>query len=294
MVFDRRVTVTLSTPDVDALDDAVLALREWQHDGTPVPLHPGDLGWHRRLGAETTAAAVRVWSRDGQALAVGLLDAPGLVRFGIAPAAERDEELADRMAADLTRPERGVLPAGPAAVEVRCGAALRSLLTEAGWHDDEPWTPLRRDLARPVEPSALRVEEVDAGSASEWTAVLASAFGATATGDERWRAMTAGTPYPDARCLLGYDERDVAVAVAGVWAAGSARPGLIEPLGVHRDHRGRGYGREITVAAAAALQQLGSSSAVVATPSANTGAVATYVAAGFERLPDVRDVARAG
>jgi len=294
VVFDQRVTITLSTPDVAALADAVQALRSWQHDAAPVPLHPGDLGWHRRLGAEATAAAVRVWSRDGMALAVGLLDGPGLVRLGMAPVAERDEELATRMAADLARPERGVLPVGPAAVEVRCGAALRPLLTGAGWDDDEPWTPLRRDLARPVEPSALRVEEVGAGSASVWTAVLASAFGTTATGDERWRAMTAGTPYPDARCLLGYDDRDVAVAAAGVWAAGSGRPGLIEPLGVHAEHRGRGHGREITIAAAAALQRLGASSAVVATPSANTGAVATYVAAGFQKLPDVRDIARAG
>jgi ribosomal protein S18 acetylase RimI-like enzyme len=58
---------------------------------------------------------------------------------------------------------------------------------------------------------------------------------------------------------------------------------------VHRDHRGHGYGKAITVAAAAALQELGSSSAIVCTPSFNVGAVATYKSAGFQQLPEVRD-----
>jgi ribosomal protein S18 acetylase RimI-like enzyme len=63
-------------------------------------------------------------------------------------------------------------------------------------------------------------------------------------------------------------------------------------MGVHRAHRGHGYGQAITVAAAAELQQLGSSSAVVCTPSFNVGAVATYKAAGFEPLPETRDLYR--
>ncbi|MBB3098406.1 ribosomal protein S18 acetylase RimI-like enzyme [Actinoplanes campanulatus] len=63
-------------------------------------------------------------------------------------------------------------------------------------------------------------------------------------------------------------------------------------MGVHHDHRGHGYGRAITVAAAAALRQMGSSTATVCTPSSNTGAVATYVSAGFDRLLDVADFRR--
>src|SRR5215472_13661175 len=74
-------------------------------------LHPGDLGWHWRFGAEATAAAVRTWSRGGQILAVGLLDSPVLLRLAIAPEAQHDEELAQQMAADVTQPERDVLPA---------------------------------------------------------------------------------------------------------------------------------------------------------------------------------------
>ena len=73
------------------------------------------------------------------------------------------------------------------------------------------------------------------------------------------------------------------------------RPGparLLEPMGVHRDHRGHGYGTAITVAAAALLRELGSSSAIVCTASSNVGAVATYGSAGFRQLPDVKDLRR--
>ncbi|MEV0501823.1 GNAT family N-acetyltransferase, partial [Streptomyces spectabilis] len=41
--------------------------------------------------------------------------------------------------------------------------------------------------------------------------------------------------------------------------------------------------------AAAALRRLGSSSALVCTPSSNVGAVATYASAGFRELPEMRD-----
>lgn len=79
-----------------------------------------------------------------------------------------------------------------------------------------------------------------------------------------------------------------------VWSAGEGRPGLIEPMGVHRAHRGRGYGRAITIAAARALRELGSSSVVVCCPSSNAAAVATYRSAGLERLPERRDLCRGG
>ena len=68
----------------------------------------------------------------------------------------------------------------------------------------------------------------------------------------------------------------------------SGEPGLLEPMGVHQEHRGHGYGKAITVAAAASLQELGSSSAIVCTPNFNVGAVAAYKAAGFQQLPEIR------
>ena len=101
--------------------------------------------------------------------------------------------------------------------------------------------------------------------------------------------MATGLPYADARCLVAYDDRGNAVAEVTVWSAGPGKPGLLEPMGVHAEHRGRGFGRMISVAAAGALRGLGSSSAIVCTPSANVGAVATYESAGFQPLLERRD-----
>jgi ribosomal protein S18 acetylase RimI-like enzyme len=283
------MAITLGTPAVDELGSAVGALREWQYDGAPWQLHPGDLGWFWRFGAEATAAAVRTWSRDGQILAVGLLDGADLLRVTMAPAARRDEELAAQLVADVTDPERGVLPHGKVHVEAPWDALVQDLLSEGGWDTDEPWAPLRRDLTEPVEAPGVRVEVIGPERAHVRAAVQRAAFDRSTFTDERWHAMAGGVPYGDARCLIGYDDHGQAVAAVTVWSAGPGRPGLLEPMGVHRNHRGQGYGKVITVAAAAALQELGSSSAVVYTPSSNVGAVATYRSAGFEPLPEVHD-----
>ncbi|MGW6925961.1 GNAT family N-acetyltransferase [Streptomyces sp. NPDC054950] len=288
------MAMVLGKPEVDGLNEAVGALREWQRDGAPTQLHPGDLGWFWRFGAQATAAAVRTWSRDGRILAVGLLDEPRLLRLAIAPDARRDEEPARQLLEDLTEPERGVLPAGKVSVEAPTGALLQDLLLEHGWHADEPWTPLRRDLTRPVKDPGLRIEVTGPGPGQipARTAVQRAAFDRSTFTDEHWRAMAAGSPYADARCLVGYDARGNAVAAVTVWSAGPGKPGLLEPMGVHREHRGHGHGKAITVAAAAALRELGSSSAIVCTPSANAGAVATYRSAGFRQLPETRDLYR--
>lgn len=283
------MTIVLGTPGIDGLSEAAGALREWQSDKAPMQLHPGDLGWFQRFGAETAAAAVRTWSRDGRILAVGLLDGPDLLRMTTAPEAMQDEELARRMAADIIDPVRGVLPAGKVNVEAPKDALVQHVLAESGWGTDEPWTPLRRDLTEPVEDPGVRIEVAGPEQASERTAVHRAAFEGSTFTDERWHAMAAGALYADARCLLAYDDEGNAVAAVTVWSAGPGRPGLIEPMGAHRDHRGRGYGKAICVAAAAVLREMGSSSVIVCTPSSNVGGVAAYRSAGFEPLPEVRD-----
>ncbi|WP_308121896.1 GNAT family N-acetyltransferase [Actinotalea ferrariae] len=283
----------LSVPRADELAELLRVLRTWQREGGPVQLHPGDVGWFWRFGADATAAAVRTWSRDGVVLAVGLRDGDRLLRLAVAPGAEDDDELARQVADDVAHAERGVLPAGAVDVEARSGGALVERLREAGWTDGEAWTPLVRGLTEPVEPAGVDVETVGADGAPLWAAVQGAAFGRPTPAVERWHAMAAGPAFADARCLLARDADGTAVAVAVVWSAGAGRPGVLEPMGVHPDHRGHGYGTAITVAAAAHLRALGASSAAVCTPSANGAGVATYRAAGFRELPAVRDVHRA-
>lgn len=291
-LLDRGVPIAMQQPGLGELIAAVGALREWQYDGAPMQLHPGDLGWHWRFGPEATAAAVRIWSQERQILAVGLVDSPGLVRLAIAPGAQHDEELAGQILADLSRPERGVLPHGQVVVEARCGDLVPAMLLDDGWEADEPWTPLSRELADPVPDCGVRIEVIGPQRARVRAAVQRAAFDRSTFTDERWHMMAAGPAYADARCLVAYDEQANAVAAATVWSAGPGRPGLLEPVGVHREHRGHGYGTAISLAAAAALREMGSSTATVCTASSNVGAVATYRSAGFRQLPNVRDLRR--
>ncbi|GAA3546241.1 hypothetical protein GCM10022295_30250 [Streptomyces osmaniensis] len=283
------MTIALGKPGVDGLSGTVGVLREWQYDGAPMQLHPGDLGWFWRFGPAATAEAVRTWSRGGRVLAVGLLDGPDLLRLTIAPDAHRDEELARQLVKDVSRTEHGVFGEDKAYIEAPMAALVQQLLADDGWDVDEPWTPLRRDLAEPVEDPGVRIEVIGPEQAHVRAAVQRASFNSSTFTDERWHAMASGALYADARCLVAHDDRGGAVAAVTVWSAGRGKPGLLEPMGVAQDHRGRGYGRAITVAAAAALQELGSSSAIVCTPSSNVGAVATYRSAGFEPRPEVRD-----
>jgi GNAT superfamily N-acetyltransferase len=277
-VFDRSMTIQMTTPDVRSLPDAIHAVRRWQTDRSPIQLHPGDLGWNVRFGEAETAAAVRVWSGDSGILAVGFLDGPGLVRLTVDPLRRDDVRLAEELADGVD----GIFPSGTASVEAPQDAVLHQVLGARGWHQGESWTPLRRNLAQPVLPVSLRVETVGADLAAARATVHRAAFPNSTFSEQRWQVMAAGTAYADARCLLGFDANGTPVAAITVWSAGAGRPGLIEPMGVHLDHRGHGYGTEITLAGALALRELGASSAIVATPSANVGAVATYRAAGFE------------
>lgn len=293
-VSDRGMSLDLSTPRPDQLAAPVEALRAWQDDSAALQLHPGDIGWFRRFGAEATASALRTWSVGRQVLAVGLLDGADLLRVTAAPQVRADQGVAAAIVADIDDPGRGVLPAGAATVEAPSGSLLQAALDGRGWALDEAWTPLRRDLSAPVDAPGLRVALVERDRSSHWAAVVSSAFGNSAFGPERWSAIAAGPVYADARSLVGYDQRDEPVAAITVWSAGPGRPGLIEPMGVAAEHRGKGYGRGITLAGAAALQRLGCSSAQVCTPSSLTGAVATYRSAGFLAEPERTDRHRHG
>ena len=279
------MTGVIETPGVDELSEVVHVLREWQHDGAPVQLHPGDVGWFCRFGLAATAAALRVWRRDGRIRAVGLLDEPDLLRLTIAPDALGEEDLARELADGAD----DVLAPGKAVISAPEEAVLQEVLAAAGWRVDEAWLPLRRDLADPVADPGVRIEAVGPARVPDRVAVQRAAFTRSTFTEEAWHAMASGVGYADARCLVAYDEQGAAVATVTVWSAGPGKPGLIEPMGVHADHRGQGHGTAITRAAAAALRELGSTTAIVCTPRSNGGAVATYKAAGFAELPEIRD-----
>ena len=289
----------VTTPDVSRLVQVGETLARWQVDGGPVHLHPGDLGWYSLRGAEETAAAIRIWAEGATPCAIGLLDGPELLRLAIDPTRRDDTGLATQIADSIEDPGAGVLAPGQATVEARGAEALTRTLGRRGWQEDEPWTPLHFDLSAPVQPAATLIETIDEDRAGEWVGVHWSAFRGTPLDDgvrqtfvDRWLTMTSGPFAQASRSLAAFDEKGEAVAVTTVWSAGPGRPGLIEPMGVHRDHRGRGYGVEITRAGAAALREMGSSSVMVAAEGSNDGALATYRAAGFVPAAPVADMSR--
>ncbi|MBO3095463.1 GNAT family N-acetyltransferase [Cellulomonas dongxiuzhuiae] len=293
------MSIVMTTPGIHELREVAQVLQGWQHDGGPLHLHPGDLGWHSMKGAAATAAALRLWSRDGRGVAVGLLDGPQLLRMAFAPDLEDDEEVARRVVTDAGDPARGVLAAGSATIEARGAPCFSRLLARHGWQPDELWTPMHRDLSSPVGDLGARVETIGPDRAGVWLEVHWSAFrGAPFTETDRrrlvdrWLDMAAGPFSAGSRFLAAFDPLGNAVAAAAVWSAGPGRPGLVEPMGVHRDHRGRGYGTAITCAAASALRTMGASSAIVCAESSNVGAVSTYTAAGFIAEQEVADLQR--
>lgn len=286
------MTIATITPTAEELDTVVRILGEWQSDDRPVLLHPGDIGWVWRFGAGRAAEAIRLWSRAGEVLAIGLLDGPDVLRLEIAPEALHDEQLARQVAEQATTPGRGVLPEGKAYVAAPPGALVQHVLMDGGWASDAAWTPLRRDLDEPVPDPGMHIEVVGPEQAPERAAVQRSAFAKSTFTEERWHTMAAAAPYAAARCLLARNDQGDPVAAVTVWSAGEGRPGMIEPMGVHADHLGHGYGRAITLAAARTLQALGASSIVVDTPTSNAAAVATYQSAGLQRLPELLDLRR--
>ncbi|TDW23108.1 acetyltransferase (GNAT) family protein [Kribbella kalugense] len=284
MVWDWGMGIGVGVVGVGELGGVVGVLRGWQREGVALQLHPGDLGWFWRFGAEQTAAATRVWQRDGEIVAVGMLDEPDWLRMAIAPEAQRDEELARQIVEDVP----GVLIDGKVTVETPMGALVQDLLFKEGWTADKPWIPLHRSLAGSVPDPGMRVDVIGSEEGHERAEVQRASFDGSTFTTARWFAMADGEPYADARCLVVRNDIGESVAAATVWSAGEGRPGYIEPMGVHRMHRGRGYGTAMVLACARALQEMGASSVYTCTPAFNVGAVATYQAAGLQPLPEIR------
>lgn len=301
VVLTVAMRLKLRTPSGAELVRIADLMSTWQTDPWVGHLHPGDLGWRTLVGAEATAEDLRVWSVGARTVAVGLID-DGVLRLALDLAAADDDDAAAHLACTLEDSAQDLFSDGEWLVEARGATALRRLLIASGWTDDEPWSPLALDLSvtrLPLPTRTLRVERVGLEAAEDWTSVHWSAFqGTPFTGERRdrftsrWGIMLTGSLADRAQCLMGYDEQGQPVAVATVWSAGQGRPGLIEPMGVHRDHHGHGYGTAITVAGARALQLAGASSAVVAAEDSNPAALATYRAAGFRSLGTVRDLRR--
>lgn len=280
-------SVIITTPRSNNLEQIIATLADWQQDRDVIQLHPGDIGWFQRFGEKATSDALRLWEKDGQLASIGMMDGSDLLRIALNPAFETDTELAEQMAKDIDE----ILEAG-ACLEARSADLLRKKLSKANWKEGEPWTSLALDLTESPKEADLEIKEVGEDQVTVRTSLQRASFDNSTFTEDNWRNMASGPAYKNARCLIGYDTDKNTVAMVTVWSAGEGRPGLIEPLGVDKKFRGNGYGKAITLAAAKALEEMGSSSVLVCTESSNVGAVNTYKSAGFRELPDIRDLVK--
>lgn len=293
--------VSLVTPSVSELPSLIATLSTWQEDRSPIQLHPGDIGWHAMRGLEVTASHLRAWqAEDSAVLAIGMFDGDHLLRLALSPSAAQDREVCVAIARDLTeQSESSLFPPGQHSVESRRARMLDSYLGEHGWERGELWTALHFDLSAPVEfeetlgEAGLRVESA-IDLPREWMIVHRSGFHATPyTPEEEERAATnfqtmVDANLVDARHLAMYQGDDM-VGVVSVWSAGVGCPGLLEPLAIHPRFRGLGFGRILVRAAMGHLREMGASSGLVCTDTANTAAIATYRSAGFVADEPVAD-----
>jgi ribosomal protein S18 acetylase RimI-like enzyme len=141
-----------------------------------------------------------------------------------------------------------------------------------------------------VSSRAVPVVEADA---ADRVLVQRSAFATSTFTVERWSAMKRSPAGGLAVETLVRTPAGEPAAAATGWFAGVGKCGLLEPVGAHPDHRGRGYGRDAVLGACAALAERGASAVAVVTPSSNAAAVALYRSAGFTVVRENRDWVRA-
>lgn len=264
-------------------------LAAWEPpDGHADQLHPGDIGWNLRFEDALVEATQLRWRTDvGEVVAIGLLDAPNVLRLAVDPARLADLPFA-RLLADHVE---SVLADGEVFVDGPAPPAVwRVVLAERGWQTDpETW----QHLWRPLSPAdaATDVPGV-AGVSGEAdvearVAVQRAAFSGSTSTVPRWWSMMAGPCYDRDLDLVARDDGGTAVAGATGWLAGPGRCAILEPVGTHRDHQGRGHGSRVIAAACVALARSGASGVAVHTPVSNLGAVAAYGRAGFRPLASV-------
>ena len=226
-----------------------------------------------------------LWGRDGQVLAVGLVDGPGSCDWR-----SRQAEHDRSGPPDGRRRE----PAGarrPAPGEGLRRGEIRRIVPGAaaqGRVADEPWTPLQRDLAvgRGLR-RAVRGDRSEAGRVR--SAVQRAAFERSTFAEDRWHAMASGPAYQTpgvSSPMTGTTPRWRPQRCGRPAGARAARADGRAPRSSrsrlrHGDHRRRSATRGNSARRARSCVPRGS----------NVGAVATYGSAGFRQLPDVRTCA---
>ena len=274
----------------DDVAPLIEAMSAWDVQGTYVSgLSAGDVGWQLRNPDELVDGSIHGWWDGEELLAAALLEEGWSARPRLAPFRARSREVAEAV-----RLEVEAMTGEQVWCDADHGTAMRHVLLQAGWQTDpEPWVCLHRDVAGdpayepPAGVTVLRGhEDVEGRVDAQRHGFEKSTFDVAS-----WHRMAAGPGFrPELDLVLHVD--GVACAVATAWLSPQGGTSVLEPVAVHRDHRGRGLGRAVVRAAADACRRAGATGVSVCTPASNTVGVAAYLSAGFTLMETMPGVTR--
>lgn len=258
-------------------------------------LHPGDIPHHIYNGNKhyDPVELMTLWE-DGKGLAAWLLADPShksfdaqvrpdlrgkdLEREVLEFAHDRTTELMRQYKIDGDRVHADAF---------RGDAARKELLTTLGWGpDNESPYVLNRTGINPIDVPALPDGySFRSANGIEDAAALADvhngAFGSIWT-PELYRKVMESPGYEPERELVIQTPDGTFAAFSIIWFDHLNRTGLFEPVGTHKDHRRRGFGRAIILYGMQQMAAAGMEFATVAHFGDNEAARGLYQACGFE------------
>lgn len=280
------------------------AIAETDHCGY---LHPGDIPHHLFSGNKPfdPSEILTIWE-DERGVAAWVLVGPrhrgydAQVRPDLRGGVFERQllQFADRRTPQLMR-KHGIEGGTICADAFRWDTARNRLLTELGWVREEgpPYVLNRRPLGSlpaPVLPDGYRIRAARGPEeASALAEMHAAAFPGAAWTPGLYRRYMAAPGYAAEREYVVVAHDGTFAAFTVTWHDPVNHAGLLEPVGVHPDHRRHGLGKAVVLHALHQMKAAGMSHATVANAGINEASRALYKACGFTPWYLIDDYAKA-
>lgn len=258
-------------------------------------LHPGDIAHHLYNGSRKyhPAEVMTIWE-DDRGVAAWLLADPGHESFDaqVRPdlrGGDLEGEVLER-AFDRTvelMQQHNIAGERLHADAFRGDTARAGLLTELGWEKDDglPYVLNRtviNSVAMPALPDGFSFQSAEGPADAARLAEVHNASFKVNWTPASYRQVMESPGYAAERELVIRAPDGTYLAFTIIWFDPLNRTGLFEPVGTHRDHRRRGFGRAILLYGMQRMAQAGMAFATVAHFGNNEAARGLYRACGFE------------